>query len=41
MYARCFACRWIERRLGEVPMPFAQLVESVLDEVDVRAALDG
>ena len=33
------ACRWIERQLGQVPMLFAQLVESVLDEADVRAAL--
>ena len=34
------ACRWIERKLGQVPMLFAQLVESVLEEADVRAALD-
>src|SRR5688500_6442416 len=33
------ACRWIERQLGQVPMLFAQLVESVLDEADVRLAL--
>ena len=33
------ACRWIERQLGQVPMLFAQLVEGVLDEGDVRAAL--
>ena len=33
------ACRWIERQLSQVPMLFAQLVESVLDEADVRAAL--
>ena len=33
------ACRWIERQLGQLPMLFAQLVESVLDEADVRAAL--
>ncbi len=33
------ACRWIERQLGQVPMLFAQLVEGVLDEADVRAAL--
>ena len=33
------ACRWIERQLGQVPMLFAQLVESVLDEADVRRAL--
>jgi len=32
------ACRWIERQLGQVPMLFAQLVEGVLDEADVRAA---
>jgi hypothetical protein len=35
-----FACRWIERRHGQVPMLFAELVESVLDETDVRHALD-
>ena len=33
------ACRWIKRQLGQVPMLFAQLVEGVLDEADVRAAL--
>ena len=32
-------CRWIERQIGQVPMLFAQLVESVLEEADVRAAL--
>jgi RNA repair pathway DNA polymerase beta family len=37
---RLLACRWIERQLGQVPMLFAQLVESVLEEADVRAALD-
>jgi predicted nucleotidyltransferase len=34
------ACRWIERQLGRVPMLFAELVESVLEEADVHAALD-
>jgi predicted nucleotidyltransferase len=34
------ACRWIERQLGQVPMLFAQLVESVLEEAEVRDALD-
>jgi uncharacterized protein len=34
------ACRWIERDLGQVPMLFAQLVENVLEEVEVRSALD-
>jgi predicted nucleotidyltransferase len=34
------ACRWIERQLGQVPMLFAELVEGVLEEADVRAALD-
>lgn len=34
------ACRWIERQLGQVPMLFAELVEGVLDEPDVRAALN-
>jgi uncharacterized protein len=33
------ACRWIERSLGQVPMLFQQLVESVLEEAEVRAAL--
>lgn len=36
---RLLACRWIERQLGQVPMLFAHLVESVLDEADVRLAL--
>jgi predicted nucleotidyltransferase len=34
------ACRWIERQLGQVPMLFADLVESVLEEAEVRSALD-
>ena len=34
------ACRWIERQLGQVPMLFAQLVEGVLEEAGVCAALD-
>jgi predicted nucleotidyltransferase len=33
------ACRWIERQLGQVPMLFGQLVKSVLEESEVRAAL--
>jgi predicted nucleotidyltransferase len=33
------ACRWIERGLGPVPMLFAKLVEGVLDEPEVAAAL--
>lgn len=33
------ACRWIERQLGQVPMLFAELVESVLEEPEVRVAL--
>lgn len=33
------ACRWIERGLGQVPVLFAELVESVLEEAGVRAAL--
>ena len=33
------ACRWIERQLGQVPMLFHELVEGVLEEADVRAAL--
>ena len=34
------ACRWIERGLGQVPMLFAELVDAVLEESEVRAALD-
>jgi predicted nucleotidyltransferase len=34
------ACRWIERQLGPVPMRFPQLVEGVLEEAEVRSALD-
>lgn len=34
------ACRWIERAQGPVPVLFAQLVEGVLEENDVRAALN-
>jgi len=34
------ACRWIERGLGQVPMLFEQLVEGVLEENEVRAALN-
>lgn len=34
------ACRWIERDQSPVPMLFAQLVEGVLEESDVRAALN-
>ncbi|MES2569336.1 MAG: nucleotidyltransferase domain-containing protein [Verrucomicrobiota bacterium] len=33
------ACRWIERQRGEVPMEFQQLVDAVLPEPDLRAAL--
>ncbi|HVF70150.1 MAG TPA: nucleotidyltransferase domain-containing protein [Chthoniobacterales bacterium] len=33
------ACRWIERQLGQVPMLFTQLMEKVLDESEVRHAL--
>jgi predicted nucleotidyltransferase len=33
------ACRWIERGLGQPPMLFAQLVERVLDEPEVRRAV--
>ena len=34
------ACRWIERGLGQVPMLFRELVDAVLEESDVRSALD-
>ena len=34
------ACRWIERAQGQVPMLFAQLVEGVLEESDVRDVLN-
>jgi predicted nucleotidyltransferase len=33
------ACRWVERRLGQVPMLFQELAAGVLEEADVRAAL--
>ena len=33
------ACRWIERGCGVVPTPFQTLVERVLDEEDVKAAV--
>jgi len=33
------ACRWVERKLGQVPMLFQELVEGVLEEADVRTAL--
>ena len=32
-------CRWIERRLGPVPMEFDRLVARTLEEPEVRAAL--
>jgi predicted nucleotidyltransferase len=34
------ACRWIERQLGAVPMLFPDIVERVLDEAEVRGALN-
>jgi predicted nucleotidyltransferase len=34
------ACRWIERQGSPVPMRFAELIKSVLEENDVRRALD-
>ena len=34
------ACRWIERSLGQVPMLFQELVDAVLEEREVRDALD-
>jgi predicted nucleotidyltransferase len=34
------ACRWIERGLGAVPMAFAELVERVVEDPDVRAGID-
>lgn len=34
------ACRWIERQLGPVPMLLSDMVEAVLDESNVRFALD-
>jgi predicted nucleotidyltransferase len=33
------ACRWIERGHGVVPTPFQRLVERVLDEGDVKTAV--
>jgi predicted nucleotidyltransferase len=34
------AARWIERELGQVPMRLQQLLDEVLEESEVRAALD-
>jgi predicted nucleotidyltransferase len=34
------ACRWIERGLGVVPMEFAVLVDRVVDDPRLRAAID-
>jgi len=34
------ACRWIERFRSRVPVPFATLVENVLDEPAVRAEVE-
>ena len=34
------ACRWIERGLGQAPMLFADLMDAVLEESEVRAALN-
>jgi predicted nucleotidyltransferase len=33
------ACRWIERNMGQVPMLFDELVEGVVEDGDVRAAI--
>jgi predicted nucleotidyltransferase len=33
------ACRWIERNMGQVPMLFEELVEGVVEDADVRAAI--
>jgi hypothetical protein len=33
------ACRWIERNMGQVPMLFEQLVDGVVEDADVRAAI--
>ena len=33
------ACRWIERNMGQVPMLFDELVEGVVEDADVRAAI--
>ena len=33
------ACRWIERNMGQVPMLFDELVEGIVEDVDVRAAI--
>ncbi|WP_395749694.1 nucleotidyltransferase domain-containing protein [Prosthecobacter sp.] len=34
------ACRWIERSLGQVPMLFQELVDAVLEEREIRVALE-
>ena len=33
------ACRWLERGLGHVPVLWAELVDAVLEEAEVRTAL--
>jgi predicted nucleotidyltransferase len=33
------ACRWIERNMGQVPMLFDELVEGVVEDADLRAAI--
>lgn len=33
------ACRWIERNMGQVPMRFDELVEGVVEDANLRAAI--
>jgi len=33
------ACRWIERNMGQVPMLFDELVEGIVEDAEVRAAI--
>ncbi len=39
VYRPMLGCRWIERRLGPVPMEFDRLVNRTLEEPEARAAL--
>jgi predicted nucleotidyltransferase len=34
------ACRWIERNMGQVPMLFDELVEGIVEDREIRAAID-
>lgn len=40
VFRSVLACRWIERRAGQVPILFQELLEGCLDEPAVRAAVN-